>query len=160
MQITKHAVASIEYKLTDDAGEVIDSSTGDEPLAYIHGAGNLIPGLESELEGKVSGDAFKVRVAPENAYGERQEEMVQDAPRSQFPEEADIQPGMQFRAHGPEGAMIVTVLSVEGDTVKLDGNHPLAGQHLTFDVKVVEVREATPEEIEHSHVHVPGGHEH
>ena len=160
MQIAKNAVALIQYELTDDAGEVIDTSKGGEPLAYLHGAGNLIPGLEKELEGKGGGDAFKVRIAPEDAYGERHDEMIQEAPRSQFPEDADIQPGMQFQAQGPEGSMVVTVVAVEDETVKLDGNHPLAGVHLTFDVTVVEVREATPEELEHSHVHGPGGHDH
>ena len=160
MQIAKNTVALIEYELTDDAGEVIDTSKGGEPLAYLHGAGNLIPGLEKELEGKGAGDSFKARIVPEDAYGARQDEMIQDAPRAQFPEDADIQPGMQFQAQGPEGAMVVTVVAVEDETVKLDGNHPLAGVHLTFDVTIVEVREATPEELEHSHVHGPGGHEH
>ena len=160
MQITKHAVASIDYELTNDAGEVIDSSKGASPLSYLHGVGNLIPGLESELEGKGSGDSFKVRIAPDDAYGTRHEEMVQDVPRSQFPEGADIQPGMQFQAEGPQGAQVVVVVAVEGDMVTLDGNHPLAGEHLTFDVTVVDVRDATPEEVEHGHVHGAGGHHH
>ncbi len=160
MQITKNAVAAIEYELTDDAGEVIDSSKGSAPLSYLHGTGNLIPGLEAELEGKASGDAFKVRIAPEDAYGERHDEMIQDVPRTQFPDGAPLEPGMQFQAEGPGGAHIVTVVGVEGDNVKLDGNHPLAGVPLNFDVKVVEVREATSEELEHGHVHGAGGHEH
>jgi FKBP-type peptidyl-prolyl cis-trans isomerase SlyD len=160
MQITKNAVASIEYQLSDDAGEVIDSSAGGAPLAYLHGNGNLIPGLETELEGKASGDSFKVRIAPENAYGVRHEALIQDVPRSQFPEGADIQPGMQFQAGTEAGMQVVTVVGVEGDQVKLDGNHPLAGVHLNFEVTVVEVREATAEELEHGHVHGPGGHQH
>ena len=160
MQIAAETVASIEYELTDDAGEVIDTSKGGEPLAYLHGAGNLIPGLEAELEGKSSGDAFQVRVAPEDAYGERHEGMVQSVPRSEFPEDAEIQVGAQFHATTPSGDHIVTVVAVEGDAVTLDGNHPLAGKHLTFDVQVVEVRAATPEELEHGHVHGPGGHAH
>jgi FKBP-type peptidyl-prolyl cis-trans isomerase SlyD len=160
MQIKKDAVALIEYELTDDAGEVIDSSKGKAPLAYVHGTGNIIPGLESELEGKGSGDAFKVHIEPENAYGVRHDEMVQEVPRAQFPEDADLQPGMQFQAQTPTGTQVVTVVGIEGDEVKLDGNHPLAGVALNFDVTVVEVREATAEELEHGHVHGPGGHDH
>lgn len=161
MQIKKNVVGSIEYELTDDAGEVIDTSMGRAPLSYLHGAGNIIPGLEAELEGRSSGDAFQVRIAPEDAYGQRDERMVQDVPRSQFPDGAEVQPGMQFQAQAPGGAIqIVTVVGVEDETVKLDGNHPLAGVSLNFDVKVVEVREATEEELEHGHVHGPGGHAH
>jgi FKBP-type peptidyl-prolyl cis-trans isomerase SlyD len=160
MQITKNAVASIEYELKDDAGEVIDTSEGGEPLTYLHGAGNLIPGLESELEGKSSGDALKVRIEPENAYGERHEEMVQDVPRSELPDGAEIEPGTQLEAQGPGAVQVVTVIEVNGDVVKLDGNHPLAGVRLNFDVKVVDVREATAEELEHGHVHGAGGHDH
>ena len=160
MQITKNAVALIEYELTDDAGEVIDTSKGGEPLAYLHGAGNIVPGLESELEGKASGDEFKVRITPENGYGDRHDEMVQDVPRTQFPEDTEVKPGMQFQAQGPQGVQIVTIVGVEGDTVKLDANHPLAGVHLSFEIKVVEVREATAEELEHGHVHGAGGHHH
>ncbi len=157
MQITKNAVASIHYKLTDDDGLVLDSSEGRDPLAYLHGAGNLIPGLEQELEGKTNGDAFEVRVDPENAYGVRNEEMVQDVPRSALPPDVDIQVGMQFQAQGPGGVQVVTVLAIEGETVKMDGNHPLAGVHLNFAVEVIDVREATSEELEHGHVHGAGG---
>lgn len=160
MRIAKEIVASIEYELTDDQGQVLDSSKDGPPLSYLHGAGNLIPGLETELEGKGSGDAFKVRIAPENAYGERHEEMVQAVPRTQFPEGAEIEVGAQFQASTPSGDHVVTVVGVEGDEVTLDGNHPLAGKHLNFDVKVVEVREASAEELEHGHVHGPGGHQH
>ena len=160
MQINNNTVASIDYELTDDSGEVIDTSKGQAPLAYLHGAGNLIPGLEAELAGKSSGDAFKVRIDPKDAYGERDEEMVQDVPRSQFPAEVKIEPGMQFQSQSPQGAQVVTVVAVAEDAVKLDGNHPLAGLHLNFDVRVVEVRAATAEEIQHGHVHGAGGHHH
>jgi len=160
MQITKNAVAAIEYELKDDAGEIIDTSEGSEPLTYIHGMGSLIPGLEAELEGKASGDELKVRIEPEDAYGERHEEMVQDVPRSELPDGVELQPGTQLQAQGPAGVQVVTVVSIDGDTVKMDGNHPLAGVNLNFDVKVVEVREATAEELEHGHVHGPGGHQH
>lgn len=160
MQITKNAVALIEYELTNDEGEVIDTSKEGGPIAYLHGVGNLVPGLESELEGKGTGDEFKVRINPEDGYGERSDEMIQDVPRTQFPPEADVKPGLQFQAQGPGGDRIVTIVEVEGDTVKLDANHPLAGMHLSFEVKVVEVREATTEELEHGHVHGVGGHQH
>ncbi len=160
MKITKNVVASISYELTDDAGTVLDSSKGQAPLAYLHGNQNLIPGLENELEGKGSGDAFKVRIEPENAYGVRDDEMVQDVAREQFPSDVDIQPGMQFQAQTPAGMQVVTVVGVKDETVTLDGNHPLAGVALNFDVEVVEVREATSEELEHGHVHGPGGHHH
>ncbi len=160
MQITKNAVALIEYELTNDDGEVIDTSKGAGPLAYLHGVGNLVPGLESELEGKETGAEFKVRISPDDGYGERSEAMIQDVPRTQFPPDADVKPGMQFQAQSPDGARIVTIVDVEDETVKLDANHPLAGMHLSFEVKVVEVREATAEELEHGHVHGPGGHQH
>ena len=160
MQITKNAVAEIEYELKDDGGEVLDTSRGRDPLAYLHGAGNLIPGLEAELEGKTSGSSFQVRIEPQDAYGVRREELVQAVPRTQFPDEADVQPGMQFQAQSPSGAQVVTVVGVEGDQVTLDANHPLAGVALNFDVTVVAVREATPEELEHGHVHGAGGHAH
>jgi len=160
MQITKNAVVSIEYELTDDAGEVIDTSKGGAPLAYLHGAGNLIPGLEAELDGKTGGDAFDVRITPEDGYGPRNEAMVQEVPRSQFPDDVEVQPGMQFRAETPHGAQIVTIVGCEDEAVKVDANHPLAGMHLNFSVKVVEVREATAEELEHGHVQGPGDHEH
>jgi len=160
MQITKNAVALIEYELTNDEGEVIDTSKEGGPIAYLHGTGNLVPGLELELEGKGSGDEFKVRITPEDGYGERSEEMIQDVPRTQFPPDAEIEPGMQFQAEGPEGARIVTIIEVADETVKLDANHPLAGIHLSFEVKIVEVREATAEELEHGHVHGAGGHQH
>jgi len=160
MQISKNAVATIEYELTDDDGQVIDSSKGGAPLAYIHGVGNLIPGLEAELEGKTSGDSLKVRIAPEQGYGERNDQLVQPVPRTQFPPEADVKPGMQFQAQSEAGMQVVTVVEVKDDTVTLDANHPLAGVALSFDVTVVEVREATSEELEHGHVHGAGGHEH
>ena len=160
MQITKHNVASIEYTLTDDGGQVIDTSEGRAPLTYLYGAGNLIPGLESDLEGKSVGDEFKTRIEPADAYGERNDAMIQDVARDQLPGDLDIQVGMQFQAQGPSGVQVVTVVGIEGDTVKMDGNHPLAGVTLNFAVKVVDVREATAEEVEHGHVHGEGGHQH
>lgn len=160
MQIKKHTVAAIQYTLKDDSGEVIDSSSGGEPLTYVHGVGGLIPGLEAELEGKRAGDALKVRIAPAQGYGERDENLVARVPRSQMPSGAPLEVGMQFQARGPEGAQVVTLVRLEDDAVWLDANHPLAGMHLNFEVSVVSVRAAAPEEIEHGHVHGEGGHHH
>jgi FKBP-type peptidyl-prolyl cis-trans isomerase SlyD len=161
MQIAKDKVVSMDYTLTGPGGNVLDSSQGREPLVYMQGAGNIIPGLERELEGKSAGDKVKVTVAPQDAYGERDDRMIQSIPREMFKGVADIQPGMQFQANGPNGERrMVTVAKVEPETVTVDANHPLAGMPLTFDVKVVEVRDATAEEKSHGHAHGPGGHQH
>ena len=160
MNITQNAVVSIDYELKDDAGEVLDSSRGEEPMAYLHGAGTLLPGLEAELMGKTGGDSLKLRLTAEHGYGERREEMVQVVKRAQFPSEITLERGMQFQTEGHEGLQVVTVVEASGDEVKLDGNHPLAGVNLNFEVTVMEVREATAEELEHGHVHGPGGHQH
>ena len=160
MQIANDVVVSIEYTLTDDQGNVIDSSVGGQPLAYLHGAGNIIPGLEVALEGKQVGDSLKVSVAPADGYGEKDEGLLQVVPRSMFRGVDQIEPGMQFHAQTDYGMQVITVAKVEGDNVTVDGNHPLAGQNLNFDVKVLEVRAATAEELEHGHVHGAGGHHH
>lgn len=160
MQIAKNKVVSIDYTLTDPAGKVIDSSTGRGPMAYIHGTGAMIPGLEAELDGKAAGDDLKVTLAPEVGYGQRNPGLIQKVPRSNFPQKT-IQVGQQFRAQGPDGqTRLLTVTGFAGDDVTMDGNHPLAGVTLSFDVKVVEVRDATEEEVSHGHVHGPGGHHH
>lgn len=156
MQITKNKVASIHYTLRDSEGVIIDSSEGREPLQYLHGAGNLIVGMEEGLEGKVKGDKFNLIIQPEKGYGEKDENLVQEVPRSAFGDQ-EVRPGMRFSTnHGG----VVTVTHVGPDTVTVDGNHPLAGVELNFSVEVVEVRNATPEEISHGHVHGPGGHHH
>lgn len=160
MQITLNTVASIEYTLTDDEGNVIDSSSGGAPLTYVHGVGALIPGLEAQLEGKQKGDALKVRVAPADGYGDRDEQMVAQVPREQMPKGAPLEVGMQMEARSPEGRQIVTIVKLDDQSVWLDGNHPLAGVHLNFAVTIVDVRAATQEEIEHGHVHGEGGHHH
>ena len=160
MAITKDKVVSIDYTLTGNDGQVLDSSNGREPLAYLHGANNIIPGLESALEGKSEGDQLNVSIPPEQAYGVRDERMVQAVPRSAFQGVADIQPGMQFQAQTNAGARLITVVAVTPDQVTVDGNHPLAGATLNFDVKVVNVRDATEQEKSHGHVHGPGGHQH
>ena len=160
MTIAENKVVTLHYTLTDDAGTVIDKSD-DGSFLYLHGASNIIPGLENALTGKSSGDELKVTVSPEEGYGERDDARKEEVPREMFPADTDIEPGMQFHAEGPEGQMItVTVAEVSDDTVTVDGNHPLAGVQLNFDVKVVEVRDASAEELEHGHVHGPGGHEH
>lgn len=160
MQIAQDSVVSIHYTLTSDAGEVLDSSSGGEPLAYLQGHGNLIPGLERELQGKQSGDKLKVRIAPADAYGEHDAELIQEVPRTAFQGVTDIQVGMQFQAQSNHGPRTVTITKVAVDTVTVDGNHPLAGQHLNFEVEVTNVRSATEEELSHGHVHGPGGHHH
>lgn len=161
MQIATQKAVSIDYTLTNDAGEVIDSSAGGAPLAYLHGAGNIIPGLERALEGKQSGDRVQVSVEPEDAYGEYSAELVATLNRSMFEGVDELEVGMQFHASAPDGSMqIVTIRDLEGDNVVVDGNHPLAGQRLNFDVTVVSVRDANPEEIAHGHIHGEGGHHH
>lgn len=160
MQIEKNAVVTIDYTLTDPQGQVIDTSVGKQPLPYLHGAGNLIPGLERALEGKSAGEKLKVTVSPEDAYGTRDDKLVQVVPKSAFQGVPNIAPGMQFRSQGQGGPSVVTVAKVEGDNVTVDGNHPLAGIPLTFDVDIKDVRKASKEELEHGHVHGPGGHHH
>ncbi|MEW6169740.1 MAG: peptidylprolyl isomerase [Pseudomonadota bacterium] len=160
MEIANQRVAYIHYTLTNDAGEVLDSSREAEPLAYLHGAGNIVPGLESALSGKQAGDRLNVKVAPAEGYGERDEALVQDVPRGAFQGISDIEPGMAFTAQSNRGTMRVVVTRVAGDVVTVDGNHPLAGETLNFDVEVTEVRPATEEELSHGHVHGPGGQHH
>ncbi|MDY6943922.1 MAG: peptidylprolyl isomerase [Pseudomonadota bacterium] len=156
MVVADRTVVSIHYTLTNDAGDVLDSSRSGEPLAYLHGVGNIIKGLEQELLGKAAGDSLNVRIDPEDAYGVRHDELVQEVPRDAFQGVDEIQPGMQFRAEGPDGAQIVTVTQVSADAVMIDANHPLAGEALTFDVEIMDVRDATDEELSHGHVHGPG----
>ena len=156
MQITKNKVASIHYTLTDNAGKILDSSAGREPLNYIQGIGNLIPGMEEGLEGKKQGDKVNLKVSPEKGYGVKQEAMVQRVPRSAF-DNQKIEVGMQFQTN--QGTL-VTVTHVGLSEITVDGNHPLAGVELNFAVEVLSIREATEEELSHGHVHGPGGHHH
>ena len=159
MHIEKRKVVTIEYTLTDESEEVLDTSKGQEPLTYLHGAGNIIPGLEAALEGKTEGDALKVKITPEEGYGDRDETLVQAVPRDRFPD-GELEVGMQFRADGPEGPRLVTIVEMDDKSVTVDANHPLAGVTLCFDVAVVAVRDATLEELTHGHVHGEGGHDH
>jgi FKBP-type peptidyl-prolyl cis-trans isomerase SlyD len=160
MQIAKNTVATIDYTLTDPKGVVIDSSKGKAPLAYLHGASNIIPGLESQLEGKQAGDSLTAVVPPEKGYGKHDPNMVQAVPRANFQGAPEIKAGMQFQAQTQGGPRIVTVTKVDEQDVTVDANHPLAGMELTFEVTVVEVRAATPEELKHGHAHGAGGHHH
>jgi FKBP-type peptidyl-prolyl cis-trans isomerase SlyD len=158
MQIEKNTVATIDYTLTDPNGQVIDTSKGRQPLAYLHGASNIIPGLETALEGKGPGETLAVTVPAAQGYGARDPNLIQPVPRSNFQGIAEIKPGMQFQAQTAEGARVVTVVKVDDQNVTVDANHPLAGMDLKFDVQVVGVRQATAEELTHGHAHGPDGH--
>jgi FKBP-type peptidyl-prolyl cis-trans isomerase SlyD len=161
MLIADQHVVAIDYTLTNDAGEVIDSSAGSEPLVYLHGAGNIVPGLENALTGKVADDELDVSIEPEDAYGEYSAELITTIGREMFEGVDELQVGMQFHASAPDGGMqIVTIRDIDGEDVTIDGNHPLAGQQLNFKVKVVSVRAASEEEVAHGHVHGEGGHQH
>ncbi len=160
MIIAENNVVTLHYTLTDNEGTVLDKSN-DGSFLYLHGASNIIPGLENALTGKCSGDELSVAVAPEEGYGERDDARKEEVSRDMFPSDSEIKPGVQFHAEGPEGQMItVTVIDVSDDTVTIDGNHPLAGVQLNFDVKIIDIREATAEELEHGHAHGPDGHPH
>lgn len=161
MNIANDCVVAFHYTLTDDNGVEIDSSKGQEPLAYLHGHGGIIPGLENELSGKAAGDALKVTVQPGEAYGELNPELIQAVPREAFQGVDQIEVGMQFQAQGQGGQVqMVVVKEVTDETVTVDANHPLAGQVLHFDVNIDSVRAASAEELEHGHVHGAGGHQH
>ncbi|QGM21204.1 peptidylprolyl isomerase [Spiribacter sp. 2438] len=152
MQIAKNAVVAIDYTLRDSDGEVIDASPEGQPLQYVHGAGNIIPGLENALEGKAAGEDVEVTVPPEEAYGDRDDRLQQDVPKSMFEGVDNVETGMRFQAQTQNGTQIVTVAAVSGDSVTVDANHPLAGQTLNFKVKVSDVREASDQEIENGQV--------
>lgn len=155
-----HAV-TIHYRLTLDDGSIADDSFEGEPLVYLHGAQNIVPGLERELAGKNVGDSCEVEVAPADGYGEYDPTAEQSVEKSQFPANVDLQPGMSFQTRGQNGQPVpVWVRKLDGDNVIITANHPLAGQRLTFKVEVIDVRGATAEELEHGHVHGPGGHAH
>ncbi len=158
MQVADNMAVSIHYTLTNDDSEVLDSSIDGEPLVYLHGTGNIIPGLEDALLGKAVGDKFKVRIAAKDAYGEQNDEMIQVIPRAMFEGIEEIEVGMMFHADVSSGSGEVTIIKIDGDDITIDGNHPLAGMALTFDVEVVDARPATKEEAEHGHIHGAGCH--
>jgi FKBP-type peptidyl-prolyl cis-trans isomerase SlyD len=156
MPIADNDVVTIHYTLKDDSDEVIDSSAGGEPLAYLHGHGNIVPGLEHELAGKSVGDRLQVRVPADQGYGEYDRALVQKVPRRTLKGIANLRVGQRLQA----GHQAVTVTHIAGDMVTLDGNHPLAGQNLNFEVEITAVRPATEQELAHGHVHGTGGHHH
>jgi FKBP-type peptidyl-prolyl cis-trans isomerase SlyD len=160
LTVEKNTVVSIDYTLTNNAGEVLDTSKGASPLVYLHGVGGLIPGMERGLEGHKVGDEFKIVVPPADGYGEKRQELIQPVPRKMFGGAPEIKVGMQFQAKTEQGPQTVTVVAVDDEHVTVDANHALAGETLNFDVKVVDVRPATPEELQHGHVHGTGGHQH
>ncbi|WP_228766852.1 MULTISPECIES: FKBP-type peptidyl-prolyl cis-trans isomerase [Thiomicrorhabdus] len=159
MTIANDKVALFEYVLTDDAGEQLDASNGN-PLAYLHGHGNIIPGLEKQMEGKSVGDKFTAKVPAAEAYGERVDVLVQTVPSNMFQGVDTLEVGMRFEAQSEHGMHSVEITEIDGDQVTVDGNHPLAGVDLTFNVEVTGLRDATEEELEHGHAHGPGGHHH
>ncbi|MGB5622390.1 MAG: peptidylprolyl isomerase [Gammaproteobacteria bacterium] len=154
MKIQANCVVSIHYKLTNEAGEELDCSAGQDPLSYLHGTNSLIPGLESALTGQTAGDKLQVTVQPGDAYGDVNPELVQTVPISAFDSPENVKAGVQFQAQGPDGQMqLITVQEVTDDGVTINANHPLAGQVLHFDVTIENVREASAEEVAHGHVH-------
>jgi len=157
MQVGSQKAVSIKYTLKDDDGVVLDSTEGKPPLTYLHGAGNIVPGLEAALEGRAAGDTVKATLAPEQAYGLRDETNIRNIPVRRLPD-GKARVGMRYRVQTEDGYILALVTAVRGDYATIDGNHPLAGKTLHFEVEVVEVRDATPEELTHGHVHGPGGH--
>ncbi len=147
MQITKQKSVTVEYTLTNESGQVLDTSKEREPLTYIQGMGNMINGFETALEGKHAGDKFSFDVTPADGYGERDTALIFSVPKDRFKDTPDLTIGMRFQVQTPNGAMIMAVDRIEEDSVVLDGNHPLAGNKLHFDVEVVGVRDATDQEL-------------
>jgi FKBP-type peptidyl-prolyl cis-trans isomerase SlyD len=161
MSIANNHAVFFHYTLKDDAGEVLDSSDGGEPLGYLHGHGNIVEGLEREMTGKSVDDEFDVTVAPAEGYGERNDDLKQAIPRAAFKDVEDLAPGMMFHIQSPDGMHPITVMEVGDDEVLIDGNHMLAGVTLHFHVKITEIRDATEEELAHGHIHTGGcGHDH
>ena len=158
MQIGKDSVVEIEYQLFDTDGELLEKT--DEPVAYLHGHGGMFPAVEKALEGKQIGDTCRVRLTPDDSFGEYDAELVHVEPKDKFP--GDVKIGMQFTGQGEESgdAIVYTVTDVADDKVVVDGNHPLAGQTLHFECTVKGIRAASAEELTHGHVHGPGGHHH
>ena len=162
MQIAQHTVVTMTYTLTDDQGQVLDQADAAQPFAYLHGADNIIPGLEKQLVGKQATDSLVVTVPPAEAYGEYDERMTQQVPRSMFagiPDE-QIVAGAEFHAQTGAGNQTIRIAAADENTVTIDANHPLAGVTLTFDVTIIDVRAASEEEVAHGHAHGQGGHHH
>ena len=160
MKISDKKVVGIHYTLKDDNGEIMDSSEVQSPLVYIQGSGNIISGLEQALVDKEAGDKLHVVIKPEDAYGVRDESLVQSVPISNFQNQSEVKEGVQFRAETSDGMRVATVTKIENETVTIDMNHPLADETLHFDVEITEVRDASEEELSHGHVHDGEDHDH
>ena len=159
MKISVNKIASLSYTLKNDDGQILDKADKESPFLYMHGTGGIIKGLENALENKAIDDNFNLIVAPEDAYGERDPNLTEAVPRTMFEGVSDenMIPGAQFHAQTAQGTQIITIAEVEGDMIKIDANHPLAGETLHFEVAVLDVRDATEKEIAHGHPHMPGG---
>jgi FKBP-type peptidyl-prolyl cis-trans isomerase SlyD len=160
MTITHGSVVLFDYTLTDHEKDVIDSSSEGRPLAYLHGNGQIVKGLEKAMEGKKDGDAFQVTVDPSEGYGLHDPAKIVVVPADEIEGGDELEVGMQLETESDAGEQTVVISKIEGNNVTIDGNHPLAGMPLHFDIKIREVRAATAEETEHGHVHGPGGHHH
>lgn len=160
MQVEKDKVVSFHYRLSDVSGNELESSHGSDPIAVLYGHGGIIAGIEQALSGRTAGDRFEVDVAPQQGYGERREDFVQRVPKKYFHDGARLKPGMTTTLRTRDGVRTVTVVKVGSSVVDVDLNHPLAGHSLHFAIEVMDVREATAEELEHGHAHAPGGHAH
>ena len=161
MAIKKHSVVTMHYKLKDAQGALLDSSSGQEPLVYLHGSNNIIAGLEEQLEGKKVGDNIMAVVAPEKGYGMPVDALLQEVSFDSFgAEQNKVAVGMRFQAETEQGPVPVVVTAIADGVVTVDGNHPLAGKELHFECSVSKIRKASDEEIEHGHVHGSGGHHH
>jgi len=154
-------VVSVQYTLKLDDGEIIDESTADDPLLYLHGADNIIPGLERALAGMAVNETKHVMVAPVDAYGDYDEDALESFPLDFFPKDLELEPGLMLDMSDENGNLFeATIVDISEDEVLVDFNHPLAGETLHFDIKVLALRDATPEELAHGHPHLPGTHEH
>ncbi|MHC2070341.1 FKBP-type peptidyl-prolyl cis-trans isomerase [Bremerella sp. T1] len=161
MKVAKNTVVSIAYTLKDSEGNLLDSADASDPLAYLHGVGNLISGMEKALDDRNSGESFEVVIPAAEGYGTIDEDLFWELEKSQFAELGDVEEGTQFVLETEDDQVLVTVIEIQDDMVVVDGNHELAGEDLHFEITVVDVREATPEEIEHGHAHGPGSaHDH
>jgi FKBP-type peptidyl-prolyl cis-trans isomerase SlyD len=160
MQVEKDKVVFFHYRLNDEAGNEIEDSHDRKPMAILFGHRNIIAGLEKAMDGRAAGDRFSVAVAPEDGYGQRRENFTQRVPKKYFPDPEHLRPGMTSNLRTQEGYRTVIVIKVGSSVVDVDLNHPMAGKTLNFDVEITDIRDASPEELEHGHVHGDGGHEH
>ena len=160
MKIANGHVVEFEYTLKNMDGEILESNKGKDAVNYLHGHGGIIPGLERELVGLAKGDTTSVTVKPEDAYGVRNDGLVRTLSRADLKGVDDLKVGLQLEGRSGKEIQVFTVTAIAGDDVTLDGNHPLAGEQLSFDIKIVSVRAATKEELAHGHAHGPGGHHH